>query len=201
MGAIDSDDCLNGAPLLALLAEKTAQTTTNQEAATPKYTSPFAGKTTAPPEPIPQRFIEVIDRDDREIAQRIRLHAIPKPLQVKRHLDAPDPYIDIIVRLWNSSVFDLEYQSAQGRFHYKNHPLQTGPESLNPGVILTRYQAEAINLRQYVTPQVARQLQEWAGCEFSITNVSLIFTYKNRLDAEKTAEFKLRGRCHLVDLA
>ena len=106
-----------------------------------QYVSPFAGKTSVAPETIPQRFIDIIDGDDRGIAGRIRLHAIPKPIRVHRHLDAPDPYIDITVHLRNDSVFDLEYQSAQGRFHYQNHPLQNEPESLNPGVILTRDQA------------------------------------------------------------
>ena len=181
-------------------AETILSSPADVDAPKPAYASPFAGKTPAAPETIPQRFIDIIDEDDRGIDGRIRLHAIPKPIRVHRHLDAPDPYIDISVHLSNTSVFALEYQSAQGRFHFQNHPLQNEPESLNPGVILTRNQAEIIRLRQYVTQNVAQRLQEWAGCEFNITNVHLVFKYRNRLEIEKKAEFKLRGRCHLVDL-
>ena len=166
-------------------AETRSIASLKEAAPKPTYASPFAGKTPAAPEPVPQRFIDLIDGDDQAIAERIRFHAISKPIQVRRHLDAPDPYIDINVHLWNNSVFELEYQSAHGRIHFQNYPLQNEPESLNPGVILTRDRAEVIRLRQYVTPSVAQQLQEWKECDFTINNVHLTFAYKNRLDVEK----------------
>ncbi|MFQ5786053.1 MAG: hypothetical protein ACE5H8_14695 [Alphaproteobacteria bacterium] len=90
--------------------------TPEKESPEPKYASPFAGKTPAPPETIPQRFIEVIDRDDNEIASRIRLHAIPKPIQIHRCLETPDPYLNITVFLWNNSVYELEFVSLNGGF-------------------------------------------------------------------------------------
>ncbi len=166
----------------------------------PKYVSPFVGKTQSGQEKIPPRFIEVIDRDDREIANRIRLHAIPKPIRVHRHLEAPDPHLVITVHLWNSSVYELEFVSVTGKFSYKNYPLQNEPLSLNPGAILTRYQAEAIKLQQYVTPHVAEQLREWSECEFTTGNVRITFKYIDRFDVKKTVEFQIKGRCHLVSI-
>ena len=125
-------------------AETKLNSPADEEAPKPTYASPFAGKTPAVPETIPQRLIDAIDRDDARIEDRIRLHYVEKPITIQMHLDAADPYIDIDVILYNNSVFPVSYSDIDGRFHFKGQPLSSDPQVLD-NVTLANDRAGHIN--------------------------------------------------------
>lgn len=165
---------------------------TEPSATEPKYVSPFAEKTPAVPETIPQRLIDAIDRDDARIEDRIRLHYVEKPITIQMYLDAADPYVDIDVMLYNNSVFPVSYSDIDGRFHFKGQPLSSDPQMLD-NVTLNNDRAGHIKIRQYVLPHIAEQMIEWNEGDLTFGNIRVDFRYLDRHDREKHVFYKRWG--------
>ncbi len=155
----------------------------------PTYASPFEGKNLATAASIPQRLINEIDHDATNMAGCVRMHIVP--IKIKRILDAPDPYLDITLRFWNETIYELRFVSASGRFSYKGHALRSDPQALTDEMTLSRRHAAALTLRQYVTPHVAEQMQQWDNSEFLPESIKVTFEFQNRFNKIITFDFPI----------
>ena len=140
----------------------------------------------APRPPVSQRIIQLLDYQDEHIDGYISRISV----RAERHFSAPDPYIELHIRLSNASVYDMTYEGVEGRLFYADAPLRNPPEIISHSVIMGAGWQGNFTIRQFISSDLRDLLFVRLGTRQELTpsrNFKLRFSYKDREDNEKTA--------------
>jgi hypothetical protein len=127
---------------------------------------------------------ELADQDDQQMPNSI--HAQSLSATNEPHLDAPNPYVDLRLLFINASVFTLTPIRADGRFKYRGYDLRDLPELFKKAPIGHARYGEIV-IRQWLTPEVAKQISTDKPVSLETGHVAVWFSYSNRHGDSKEA--------------
>ncbi|MDQ2963202.1 MAG: hypothetical protein M3R31_08615 [Pseudomonadota bacterium] len=127
---------------------------------------------------------QLADKDDKEMSNRIR--PIHESAYNEPHLDAPNPYIDLRLAFINASVFTLAPVRADGRFRLRGYDLQAMAELFQKQPI-GHAEYGSIVIRQWLTPDAAKEISTNRPVSLETGNVAVWFGYTNAKGENKEA--------------
>lgn len=89
-----------------------------------------------------------------------RFHFIWAAVEVMKHLDASDPYLELLVPFVNSSVFSVTIEGINGNVYFRQHPLQRGPEIVKVMPSIDHGTFNFITVRQWISPHTVKEIND-----------------------------------------
>jgi hypothetical protein len=114
----------------------------------------------APRPPVSQRIIQLLDYQDEHIDGYISRVSV----RAESHFTTPDPYIELHIRLFNASVYDMMYEGIEGRLFYGGAPLRNPPEIVSHSVVMGAGRQGNFTIRQFISSDLRDRLfsRRWA---------------------------------------
>ena len=130
--------------------------------------APVGGGDAPPRVPEKDYYNALADNDVGNMIQRI--HAAT--WQPARAFGPNDPYIDFKVTFVNASVFELKSPRIKGTASFDTHPLPHPPQFAPNGIFpLSRGMKTWVMIRQFLTPETAKKIQERINVDRAIADL------------------------------
>lgn len=132
-------------------------------------------------------YEEIIERDTAAMNQLIRVDTRDMDIDRPHHLNEPEPYVDLLIHVWNFSVFDVYFKLSSGRFSWAPDrrmiptTLSYEPIAGHPKDRILPYAESAVMLfRQHFMPEIAKAILEQRELALDSGSFALYFEYVDR---------------------